>query len=80
MGKRWIGGKQLPKMTSIEDAASETIAYYERNAERYALQTGSADLTSLRSSFCEQLALGARILDVGCGSGRDFPHFERLVT
>lgn len=53
-----------------------TIDFYELNAGRYAELTLAADLTELRLRFLEQLAPGARILDVGCGAGRDLRAFN----
>ncbi len=52
-----------------------TIDFYELNARQYAELTLGADLKELRSRFLEQLAPGARILDVGCGAGRDLRAF-----
>lgn len=52
-----------------------TIDFYELNAHQYAELTLGADLKELRSRFLEQLAPGARILDVGCGAGRDLRAF-----
>lgn len=53
-----------------------TIDFYELNAGRYAELTLAADLTELRGRFLGQLAPGARILDVGCGAGRDLRAFR----
>jgi SAM-dependent methyltransferase len=53
-----------------------TIDFYELNARHYAELTWSADLSELRSRFLEQLPSGARILDGGCGAGRDLRAFR----
>lgn len=51
--------------------------YYETNAEQYAAQTGFADLSDQYGRFLPLLKKGARILDVGSGSGRDAVRFQR---
>ena len=50
------------------DAA--TIAYYEANAPRYTLSFGQAPSRHL-DRFLERLSPGVRILELGCGGGRD---------
>ena len=44
--------------------------YYESNAERYAEETLSADMSEQYRRFLPLLKNGAKILDVGSGSGR----------
>jgi len=45
--------------------------YYRRNARRYSQDTLNLDMTPLYERFLGHLSTGARILDAGCGSGRD---------
>ncbi len=52
------------------------LAYYEANAEAYAKQTRHVDLSHLYEPFIALLPRRARILDVGCGSGRDLRAFR----
>jgi len=52
------------------------LAYYEANAAMYAEQTSHADLSHLYEPFLSLLPQGARILDVGCGGGRDLRAFR----
>ena len=57
--------------------------YYESNAERYAAETFSTDMSEQYQSFLPLLKKGAKILDVGSGSGRDACYFQKrgyLVT
>ena len=54
-----------------------TLAYYEKNAGKYIDRTLKQDVTSLAQSFTP-LVSGPRILDAGCGSGRDLKFFARL--
>ena len=51
--------------------------YYENNAERYAAETFSADMSEQYQSFLPLLKKGAKILDVGSGSGRDAFYFQK---
>jgi SAM-dependent methyltransferase len=53
-----------------------TFDYYEANAASYARQTQTADLGELYAKFLPSLGQGARILDVGCGAGRDLKAFR----
>jgi SAM-dependent methyltransferase len=57
------------------DAAN--LAFYEANAKAYAEQTAGADLSNLYSPFLALLPKDARILDVGCGGGRDLEVFRQ---
>ena len=50
---------------------ADTIGYYERNAEKFIRDTASADMRSVREAFLAYIPEGGRILDLGCGSGRD---------
>lgn len=54
---------------------SSTDKFYENNAEEYARRTLGADMSSLQSRFLNLLPPGSRILDAGCGSGRDLRTF-----
>lgn len=47
-----------------------TIAYYQANAARYSLSFGQSPSRHL-DSFLDRLQPGERILELGCGSGRD---------
>ena len=49
----------------------DTIEYYNTNAERFISSTVEADMGRLLSAFLELIPSGGRILDWGCGSGRD---------
>jgi SAM-dependent methyltransferase len=49
----------------------QTLSYYEANAERFVQDTRDLDIESIYEPFLTLLPPGARILDAGCGSGRD---------
>lgn len=50
---------------------ADTIAYYEQYAEAFAKRTISVDMGPIHERFLSKLPRKARILDVGCGAGRD---------
>ena len=49
----------------------KTLDYYDRIAEEFAADTRDADVGELHALFLAHLPAGGRILDLGCGSGRD---------
>ena len=57
------------------EAAEATLAYYAANAEAFASSTVSVEFTAMQERFVELLEPGARVLDLGCGSGRDAKRF-----
>jgi SAM-dependent methyltransferase len=60
--------------------AKATIQYYEKNAERFWQGTRDHDVTQNYDSFLEALAGKGphKILDFGCGPGRDIAAFKNL--
>lgn len=54
----------------------KTIDYYNEHAEEFTASTFEVDMESLYQPFLAELLEGARILDVGCGSGRDTLAFK----
>ena len=51
---------------------------YDQFAAQIAERFWKIDLTHIWEEFCNLLPTGARILDVGCGPGRDSAHFNSL--
>lgn len=48
-----------------------TLSYYRDQAESFVLDTQTVDMAPLYARFLTHLPANARILDAGCGSGRD---------
>ncbi len=55
-----------------------TIDYYNENAKSFIEGTVAVDFTQIQNLFLEFLPEGARILDFGCGSGKDTKYFLDL--
>ena len=53
----------------------KTIEYYNQNADMFAQGTRLVDFTVVQERFAKMLPVGSRILDSGCGSGRDTKYF-----
>lgn len=54
----------------------ETIAYYEKNASDFIKSTIDTDVSVLYAEFEKTVLYGCRVLDLGCGSGRDSKYFS----
>lgn len=48
-----------------------SIEFYNKNAEQFYNETLNADMSMICDKFLKYIKQGSRILDVGCGSGRD---------
>lgn len=54
---------------------NNTLEYYNKNADEFVQGTLSVDFKQNQNRFLDKLIAGARILDFGCGSGRDTKYF-----
>ncbi|MFG0517906.1 class I SAM-dependent methyltransferase [Kluyvera intermedia] len=54
-----------------------TLEYYQRHAQDFFSATVNVDMASLYAPFLERIPAGGRILDAGCGSGRDSKAFQQ---
>ena len=53
----------------------DSVNYYEIHAEAFAASTVNVDVSKLYAEFEIYLKPGCRIMDLGCGSGRDSRYF-----
>ena len=53
----------------------DSIDYYEKNAEAFAASTLNLDVSKLYAEFEKYLKPKSRIMDLGCGCGRDSRYF-----
>ena len=54
---------------------NDTIRYYDQHASEYFTSTADVDFDQLRRKFVSYLPEHAKIIDIGCGSGRDVKAF-----
>ena len=54
---------------------NKTIKYYNENAKTFVEGTVSVDFSDIQTKFINKLNANAKILDFGCGSGRDTKFF-----
>ena len=61
----------------MDESTRETIGYYDTNATRFVADTADIEFGALQREFIRRLPKGGRVLDLGCGSGRDSLAFLR---
>ena len=52
-----------------------TLDYYNSKAKDFVTDTVAVAFTEMQDTFLEYIPKGGRILDFGCGSGRDTKYF-----
>lgn len=60
----------------LGDMISSTDQYYDEHAAEYYERTVAADMSHLYDRFLAMVPIGGKILDAGCGSGRDLLVFS----
>ena len=65
----------MPHLPS--DPIRDTLAYYDEHAEAFVERTAHVSVAHLYEPFLTLIPQGGRILDAGCGSGRDAAEFLR---
>lgn len=63
-----MGNKNRPEISGTAD-------YYEKNADDFIASTIHANVSGLYEKFEKCIPAGCRVLDLGCGSGRDSRYF-----
>lgn len=56
----------------------KTLTYYNQNADSFIEGTQNADMSQQYRFFLKHLPTGGRLLDLGCGGGRDSAYFSSL--
>ena len=59
------------------DPVERTLDYYDSHAEEFIERTANLSIEHLYEPFLALVPEGGRILDAGCGSGRDAAEFAR---
>ena len=62
----------------IRATMTQTLDYYNRNAETFFQSTAHVDMAPLYERFLKLVGPDGYILDAGCGSGRDAKAFKEL--
>ena len=68
----------LQEILAYEVFMDKTLNYYDQNADSFIEGTRNADMSAQYQLFLKHLPQGGRLLDLGCGSGRDSAYFSSL--
>ena len=63
---------------SSSDPRATNAAFYDENAAEYDENTAHLDMSALYAPFLERVPAGGRVLDAGCGPGRDARRFREM--
>ena len=55
----------------MSEVTAQTLNYYNEKARAFCEDTQDVEFSAFRKAFTRHLPEGGRILDLGCGSGRD---------
>jgi 2-polyprenyl-3-methyl-5-hydroxy-6-metoxy-1,4-benzoquinol methylase len=61
----------------MEDPIARTLAYYDEHANEFIERTANVSMAHLYQPFLELIPSRGKVLDAGCGSGRDSAEFAR---
>lgn len=56
---------------------NQTIQYYDEHAQEFYAETVNVNMDNVYGQFLSHLPATGRLLDVGCGSGRDAHYFKQ---
>ncbi len=62
--------------SAIHDNIATTLNYYNENAQQFGLNTVNIEFSEIQDKFLSYISDGGKILDYGCGSGRDTKYFH----
>lgn len=57
------------------EIVEDTLNYYNKNARKFTDGTVNVNFTEIQDLFLAYVPVGGKILDYGCGSGRDTKYF-----
>lgn len=77
MTARW--NCQLSKCSLPSGHSDPTKAFYERHAVDYARATTDLPIAPILAGFARRLKRGDKIVDLGCGAGRDLRGFRECL-
>ena len=60
----------------MENKINSTLAYYNQTASTYFTNTVVVDMSAICDKFLSYIPHGARIVDIGAGSGRELRYFK----
>lgn len=63
------------KSIALQEKSLSSISYYDKNSQDFHDRTINVDLQDLYQKFLKHVPIGGRILDAGCGVGRDSRFF-----
>ena len=63
---------------SIKNYQEKTLEYYDNSAKEYFNMSKDVDMSDIYKRFIKHLKTSSRILDFGCGSGRDAKKFIEM--
>lgn len=85
-GFQWDGSERVSKFDGALEVRyvkkapvmDETLNYYNQNADAFITGTQNADMSQQYRHFLKHLPGGGKLLDLGCGGGRDSVYFSSL--
>jgi ubiquinone/menaquinone biosynthesis C-methylase UbiE len=59
----------------MRDYTAKSVAFYDKHPDEYMQKTKGMQDIKLIERFCEEIPPGGKVLDIGCGFGRDCKYF-----